>query len=428
MGVKLTDKIVREMPFTERGTKVVFDAELKGFGVRCTSGAKAFVLVYRTVEGQQRQLTIGGFPEWTTVLAREETARLKREVDRGEDPMRQREETRLAPTMKDLARLYLTEYAIPYKAEKSVYDDRLLIRRFIDPTLSLRGAVEDAPEPHHVDNPVDRQIARVFGAAKARAVGYGDIDDIHAKVTTSGRLVTANRLCALLSKMFSFAERRGLRDRGSGNPCKGSPRNTEQKRERFFADYQVEKLIAAIAAHPRRGAADAILLCLLTGARQGEVLRMRWTDIDFVRGVWVKPSGHTKLRREQHFPLGVPALRLLEDRHREVEDEWVFPGRRYGQHLTSLKKAWSAICIAAGIPPGREVGFVAHDLRHQFASMAVSGGATLPMVGGLLGHSQPSTTLRYAHLFDEPLRQVSDQVARRVMSRGGRGDSHRRSA
>ena len=355
-------------------------------------------------------------------------ANCKRMIDRGADPIRERGEARSAPTMKDLARIYLREFAVPYKSEKSVYDDRLMIRRFIDPTIRLRGAVEDSSEPYSVDNPVDREIAAVFGATKVRAVDYGDIDDIHAKVTTSGRRVTANRLCAMLSKMFSFAERRGLRDRGS-NPCKGSPRNPEHKRQRVFADHQVEKLVAAIAIYPHRGAADAILFSLLTGARQGEVLQLRWEEIDFNRGVWTKPAGHTKQRQEHHFPLGVPALRLLEDRHREIKGEWVFPGRRRGHHLTGVKNAWRAICAAAGVPHGREAGFVAHDLRHQFASMAISGGATLPMVGGLLGHSQPSTTQRYAHLFDKPLREVSDKVGRQLIYAPDRaGDTRRRPA
>jgi len=78
MGVRLTDSVVRELPFPERGSKVTFDSELKGFGVRCTVGSRAFVLAYRTAEGKQRQLTIGGFPEWSTVLPREESARCQR--------------------------------------------------------------------------------------------------------------------------------------------------------------------------------------------------------------------------------------------------------------------------------------------------------------------------------------------------------------
>jgi integrase len=414
MGVRLTDRVVRELPFPERGSKVTFDIELKGFGVRCTAGSRAFVLAYRTAEGKQRQLTIGSFPEWTTILAREEAARSKREVDLGNDPMQQRDEARLAPTMKDLARLYLSEYALPYKAPKSVYDDRLMIRRFIDPTITLHGAVADAPEPYRVDNPLDREIARTFGSAKVRGVDFAQIDRLHQQVTSSGRRITANRLSALLSKMFSFGERRGLRDRGS-NPCKGAPRNTETKREAVFSDEQVAKLILGIGVYPHRTAADAIMLALLTGARTAEVLQARWSEIDFGRGVWVKPARHTKQRQDHRLPLGVPALRLLEDRRNEVACEWVFPGRKGGHRLTSVRKAWTTICAAAGIPHGREAGFVVHDLRHQFASIAISSGASLAMVGGLLGHTQAQTTMRYAHLFERPLRAVSDAVGRQLI-------------
>ena len=414
MGVRLTDSVVRELPFPERGSKVTFDSELKGFGVRCTVGSRAFVLAYRTAEGKQRQLTIGGFPEWSTVLAREEAARCKREVDLGNDPMQQRDQARLAPTMKDLARLYLIEHALPYKAPKSVYDDRLMIRRFIDPTVTLRGAVTDAAEPYRVDNPLDREIVRTFGSARVRPVNYADIDRLHQKITSSGRRITANRLSALLSKMFSLAERRGLRDRGS-NPCKGAPRNTETKRTPVFSDEQVAKLLGAIGAYPQRSAADAIMLALLTGARTAEVLQARWLEFDLERRIWDKPSGHTKQRQVHHLPLGVPALRLIEGRRNEIVGEWVFPGKKRGHHLTSVKAAWRTICAAAGIPHGREAGFVAHDLRHQFASIAISEGASLAMVGGLLGHTQAQTTMRYAHLFERPLREVSDAVGRHLI-------------
>jgi len=335
MGVRLTDSVVRELPFPERGSKVTFDSELKGFGVRCTVGSRAFVLAYRTAEGKQRQLTIGGFPEWSTVLAREEAARCKREVDLGNDPMQQRDQARLAPTMKDLARLYLIEHALPYKAPKSVYDDRLMIRRFIDPTVTLRGAVTDAAEPYRVDNPLDREIVRTFGGA--------------------------------------------------------------------------------IGAYPQRSAADAIMLALLTGARTAEVLQARWLEFDLERRIWDKPSGHTKQRQVHHLPLGVPALRLIEGRRNEIVGEWVFPGKKRGHHLTSVKAAWRTICAAAGIPHGREAGFVAHDLRHQFASIAISEGASLAMVGGLLGHTQAQTTMRYSHLFERPLRDVSDAVGRQLI-------------
>jgi integrase len=413
MRIKLTDRAVRELPHPARGSKVTFDSELTGFGLRATPGAKAFVLSCR-IEGRQRQLSIGGFPEWPTDMARKEAARLKRLIDLGRDPMRERLEERQAPRMKELARRYLNEHAIPYKSPKSVYDDRLMIRRFIDPTITIRGPVGDAVEAYQPDRPGDREIAKALGDAKVRDVDYDDIDDIHHKITLSGRPVTADRVTALLSKMLSFAERKKLRERGS-NPCKGAARNAEIKREKVLTDTQLGKLLRAVAEYPHRDAADVIMLALLTGARQGELLQARWAEIDFDRGVWDKPQPKTKQRRSHHVPLGVPALRLLKDRHGEVEGPWIFPGRHRGRPLTSIKKAWRTICDQAGIPHGREEGFTAHDLRHQFASLAVSGGATLPMIGGLLGHTVPTTTARYAHLFDQPLREVSDAVGRRLI-------------
>jgi integrase len=411
----LTDRTVRELPFAADGKRLTWDTVLKGFALRATAQTKTFVLVDR-IDGKQRELPIGSFPAWSTDQARQEAARLKREIDLGRDPHRERQQARLAPTVKEFARVYLTEVALPRKSPKSIYEDRLMIRRFIDPMVTIRGPVENAAEPYtDPDRREDREIAELFGNAKLREVDHNDIDDLNYKVTMSGRKVTANRLLALISKMMTVAERKGLRDRGS-NPCRGAERNREYKRESYLRDSQLAKLLGVLDEYPLRDATDVVMLALLTGSRSGEIMKMRWSEIDLESGIWHKPAPKTKPREPQHLPLGVPAIRLLEDRRNEdAGSPWVFPGRRRGQPLTSIKKAWREICLQAGIQPGREDGFVLHDMRHQFASLAVSGGASLPMVGGLLGHASPTTTARYAHLFDGPLREVTEAVGRRLV-------------
>ena len=85
--------------------------------------------------------------------------------------------------------------------------------------------------------------------------------------------------------------------------------------------------------------------------------------------------------------------------------EWVFPGDAEGKPLQDIKRFWEDVRTKAELP-----GVRIHDLRHTFASLLVSGGMTLPMIGKLLGHTQVQTTQRYAHLLDDPLRAGLEQV------------------
>jgi integrase len=146
---------------------------------------------------------------------------------------------------------------------------------------------------------------------------------------------------------------------------------------------------------------NAIRLIMVTGCRKGEALTAKWTDFDFARGVWTKPSHHTKQKKVEHVPLNQQALALLESLPRD--GEYLFPGRT-GVHLTDLKGPWAKVSEMAVL-----TGVRIHDLRHSFASHLVSSGVSLPIVGKLLGHTQPQTTARYSHLADNPLRDAANR-------------------
>jgi len=111
MAEKLTDKLVREQPSPAIGNRIVYDAEVKGFGIRITAaGARSFILNYR-VNGRERRHTIGQFPAWSVRTAREEASSLKRDIDRGRDPVGEREKARSAPSVSELAARYIAEHA-----------------------------------------------------------------------------------------------------------------------------------------------------------------------------------------------------------------------------------------------------------------------------------------------------------------------------
>src|SRR5262249_43407014 len=136
---KLTDKLIRTLPPPLRGNRIVYDSEVRGFGVRLTyKRAVSFVLTYRTQDGIQRRLTIGSWPDWAVTTARQEAAKLKRAVDQGEDPLAARQAQRMLPTVSDLARRYLDEHAVPHKRASSLKDDPARLRRWVEPELGER--------------------------------------------------------------------------------------------------------------------------------------------------------------------------------------------------------------------------------------------------------------------------------------------------
>jgi integrase len=272
---------------------------------------------------------------------------------------------------------------------------------------------------------------------KVADVTFADIDGLHRKITAAGKPYSANRTVALLSKLFSLAIKWGYR---ADNPVRGVEKNAETKRKRYLSPVELASLTAALNAHKDVQAANIIRLLLLTGARRNEVQSMRWADLNLTDGVWTKPGATTKQKTDHVVPLSAPARQLLSDLRRDAEaaakkagreiGDYVFAGR-YGSHRSELKKDWAELCIAADIvtvtkekdAKGKErivkvPSARMHDLRHTYASVLASAGLSLPVIGALLGHTQPSTTARYSHLFDDPLRAATERVAAVVMGGG----------
>jgi integrase len=377
--MRLTNRVVAKLPIPARGNRIAYDDELGGFGCRVTAaGSRAFVLnYYRRSDGRERRITIGGFPEWSAAAAREEAKRLKREIDGGADPVGAYRESRAAPTIADLCSRFERDY-VPRKRASTGRVYRSQIRTDILPAL---------------------------GNAKVAAVTHADVDAFHHRL--SARVpVHANRVLALLSKMFSLAVRWGWR---MDNPCKGIERNQEHKRTRYLSAAELKRLAEALAKLEDQGAANVVRLLLLTGARRGELLAATWGDFNLETGVWIKPGATTKQATTHRVPLSEAACRLLAEmrhlRRAAPEVQWLFPARG-GGHRRHIDQAWAWLRKAAGIPDAR-----LHDLRHTYATVLASSGLSLPVIGALLGHTTAATTMRYAHLMDDPLRVATERVA-----------------
>lgn len=301
---------------------------------------------------------------------------LKLRIDNGEDPLEDVQAARGAKTVAELCERFIEDH-LPKKRPNTRADYQRAIDLYILPALKHLKIVD---------------------------VSYADIDGLHRRITKAGATYRANRVASILSKMFSLAIRWGWR---TDNPAKGIERNDEHKRQRYLSADELKRLTKALAEAEDRQAADIIRLLLLTGARRGEVLAARWADIDLEAGVWTKPGATTKQRTLHRVPLSGAAKLLLTKLAKAADEgaEFVFPGR-YDGHRIEIKYAWADICKAAGIKGAR-----IHDLRHTYASVLASAGMSLPVIGALLGHTQPATTHRYAHLLDDPLRQATERAA-----------------
>ncbi|AGI68674.1 DNA integration/recombination/inversion protein [Octadecabacter antarcticus 307] len=217
--------------------------------------------------------------------------------------------------------------------------------------------------------------------------------------------VRANRTGEVLRKMFTYAVGWGWRD---DNPASSFRRRIENPRERFLCHEEIHKLAEALETAEDRRAADIIRMCMLTGARVGEVRQAQFEHFNLEHLSWSKPASMTKQRKIHRLPISDEAAAIVRQRQLLVPRGCVllFPGDVPGQPVREIRRFWAHIQKQVGIPDVR-----IHDLRHTFASLLVSGGASLEMIGKLLGHSQMQTTQRYAHLMDSPLRAGVDAVA-----------------
>ncbi len=366
---------------------MLWDTEAKGFGCRVQrGGSKSYIVHYRVGSGRGaplRKLTIGkhGAP-WTPETARKEARRLLGMIEGGADPAADKIARKEAPTVADLAERFLAEHAEAKRKASTATEYRRLLDRIILPALGKRKVID---------------IIR------------HDIGKLHHGLRDAP--YQANRVLAVLSKMFNLAEQWGLRPDGS-NPCRHVEKFGERKRERMLSPAELARLGDALAAHQGSPyAVAAVKLLMFTGARLGEVLGLRWDWIDFDRGEARLPDSGAKTL---HLP--PPALAVLAELPRQDGNPHVIVGHKTGAAMVNLEKPWRAIRALAGLDDLR-----LHDLRHAFASVAASSGMGLPIIGKMLGHTQAATTHRYAHLASDPVKAAAAAVAGKIAAAMGIG-------
>lgn len=407
---RLTVDAVKALEVPEHGHYVVWDTEQPRFGIRLRAGCRKTYVVRVRAGGRQRWLTIGAHGDvdkdgrpWTPDTARSRALELLGLVAGGHDPAEERDSSKLKPTVAQFAERYLADYAEEHKKPRTAIEDRSL--------LGLRLVKKKPPEGNaELSKEKPRTILAALGRLKLDAVTPAHVTRFH--LSWKETPTRANRALALLSHMFTMAEKWGLRAPGS-NPCRHVDRFKETKRERFLSATELAAVGDAVAKLKKAGKVTpyglaAVQLLIFTGARASEVLGLEWAAVDLTAGT-VRLADSKTGRKTVMIP--PPAQKLLKGLKRVEGNPYVVVGGRIGQPLTlwGVEQVWQEVRREAGLE-----GVRLHDLRHSFASVAASIGQSLPVIGALLGHTTAETTKRYAHLSTDPLKAASDAVADRI--------------
>ncbi|MGJ8562464.1 MAG: tyrosine-type recombinase/integrase [Alphaproteobacteria bacterium] len=372
----------------------LWDGDLTGFGLKVSKGGrKSYVVKYRVGTGRKapsKRMTIGqhGSP-WTVKLARDEARKILGRVANGENPAEDRQAEKKQLTVNELCDAYIVK-AAKFKKPSTLATDKGRIERHIKPLIGKKR-INDITRKH-----IKRLLNDIADGKTAVDVKTGH----RGRAIVKGGKGTASRTVGLLGGIFSYAVDQDLLE---SNPVRGVKRFADKSNQRFLNQVELLTLGGVLQDADVNPMALAILkLLIFTGARKGEIETLTWKMVDFEGGYLRLPDSKTG---EKVIHLNAGALQVLNEYMPMKVSEFVFPAVKGDSYYLGTPKVWKTLKQQAGLSDVR-----LHDLRHSFASIAVSGGASLPMIGALLGHKNTTTTQKYAHLQDDPIKATNQRV------------------
>jgi len=377
---KLRQDTVRTLPYTgeKKSQCVYWDESLSGFGLRIYSGGKrTYVCSYR-VSLRERLATLGRADALTLDEARKKARRYLGQVADKSDPQAQSDADRSAVTCKLLVQGYMEKHAKPKKRtwrnDQSILNEQFLAK------FSTRTAVSITSE---------------------------EIETMHLKKGETAK-GAANTFIKIVRKMYNWGRKIGPLPKNAGNPAAGITPFPSAVRTRYVKPAEMPQLLNALEAEENEYARHAIWLLLLTGLRRNELLRAKWSDLD-----WDNRTIHigiTKTDVPVLTPLSDAALDRLRRIPRIDDNPYIICGSKPGKSLVNLYEVWVRIRKAAGLPDVR-----LHDLRRTVASWLVQGGSTLHLVGAVLNHQDPKTTAGYAYFQTQQREQALTEYGRKLL-------------
>jgi integrase len=377
----LTVKSVKQARY-KGGQDIRWDNDVPGFGVRINpGGSKTYVLKYRTRTGRSRLLSIGRADILPLAKARARAKRALVDVLDGVDPLAQRERERTAVTVAEFFDHYVERHS----------------------KVSKRSWQEDERRLGKVANELGRLALPDLTTA--------DLAEFHARIGRTAK-VEANRCIEVVKAALNKAKKWGYLPESALNPAVRVERFPEKSRERFLTRDEFPRVLNAVGNEKNAYIRGVFLLILLSGMRKSEALQLRWQDVDLENRLL--RIRRTKTGKGRTVPLTPPAAQLLESLPREMENPWVFPGRKRGTRLSSIKESWKRIRQEASVED-----VTIHDLRRSVGSHLAMQGVGLPIVGAILGHTSPDATAIYARLQPDAGREALDRYAAMLTELGG---------
>ncbi len=396
---------VMELAIPNR-TTFYFDDDLTGFGFYRTPGnVGTFFAEFRSVAGgSKKRVKLGRVGTLKANEARDAARLAIANAALGKDLAKDRADERASMTVTRLVQCYIDEHVATKRKSADYYRD--ILRVHISPNI---------------------------GNVRAAALTRTEVQRMHTVASKRGKYA-ANRAVAILSAAYGWGIKHGHVKEGF-NPATRIDKNSERSRERFLSveeikcigealheaetsglpyDVDIAGLMAKHAPKPEKRrtvfsphVTGAIRLLMLTGMRLREVLNLRWDEVDTERGIAFLPDSKTGAKAVVLAPAALTVIANLPRVGGFViaSDS---AGTKTEKPRADLKRPWRAICKRAGL-----TGVRIHDLRHSFASVGAEAWS-LPVIGSLLGHSNASTTKRYAKIADSAARRAADHIANRI--------------
>ena len=358
----------------------IFDDKVPHLAIQVTAGGCKTWYLYRRVKGKPKQYKLGRYPQMTPDQARTTAQKMNGLVAQGLDPSEK--ETPAETTFGVVFAKYIDLHAKPHK--KTWKRDSHRYDVYLKSRLGNKVFAEIATE---------------------------DLQAIHVTLGAKNGKGQANCIRTLLSSVFKFAKEMGY---WSGdNPMRQVKRYPANERGRFLDPEEMPRFLEVLNRANSQTFRDYVLLSLYTGARQGNVLAMRWAAMDLKRRVWVIPAAEHKSGKTTTVILSDQAVEILKRRKREATGEFVLPGRVHG-HYGRPTVAWKRQMARCGFPEHVTM----HDLRRTFGSWQAAAGVSLHIIGKSLGHVSTSATAIYARINNDPVRQAVEAVTAAMQKAG----------